>query len=188
MSTTQGQRSATTGLDYVRDELRGNPGMSKSNWDDSYALLAPAVFGVALRVTRCRQAAEEICQDVFVQLWFNNGFDHTKGTMRTYLNVTAHRRAIDWVRSEVSARERMRRAAVGVEALEGPEEVAAHNDRCETVRHALRLLPEAQRQAIHLAYFEGLTHREIAQVTGVPLGTTKSRVRDGMIRLSQSLR
>lgn len=159
------------------------PALSRAEWDESYTLLAPSVYGIAFRVTRCRPAAEEICQDVFVKLWLGDGYDPAKGSVRTWLNVMAHRRAVDWVRREVALQNRVRRAGLGDDGVIEPGEIVELRDRGVAVRAALDRLPPAQNEAIRLAYFEGFTHVEISTVTGAPLGTIKSRIRDGMRRL-----
>ena len=154
-----------------------------------YDQLAPYVYGVILRVVRDRSQAEEVTQEVFVELWrIAPRFDGEKGTVKAWASTVAHRRAVDRVRSEQSARDRLdnesqKRVAdtdVVVESVEASFDQAR-------VRRALAQLTPAQREAVELAYFGALTYREVAALLGVAEGTIKSRIRDGMIRLRDEL-
>ena len=148
---------------------------------DRYAHL---VFGLASRVTCNAADAEEVLQDVFIQAWSQAArYAPARGSPRTWLLTIARSRAID--------RRRRRRWDQGAgptteEALdprEGPGRDVEERERREAVRKALRLLPQEQRAAIELAYFEGLTHVQIATQTGNPVGTVKGRLRLGMEKL-----
>lgn len=154
-----------------------------------YDELAPYVYGVVLRVVRDRSQAEEVTQEVFVELWrIAARFDGEKGSVKAWASTVAHRRAVDRVRSEQSARDRLdnesqKRVAdtdVVVESVEASFDQAR-------VRRALAQLTSAQREAVELAYFGALTYREVAALLGVAEGTVKSRIRDGMIRLRDEL-
>ena len=154
-----------------------------------YDQLAPYVYGVILRVVRDRSQAEEVTQEVFVELWrIAPRFDGEKGTVKAWASTVAHRRAVDRVRSEQSARDRLdnesqKRVAetdVVVESVEASFDQAR-------VHRALAQLTPAQREAVELAYFGALTYREVAALLGVAEGTIKSRIRDGMIRLRDEL-
>jgi len=145
---------------------------------------APLVFALALRVTRNRQAAEEICQDVFFRLWHNRQYDATRGNLRSWLAMTTHGASVDWIRREVSSEQRLIRARTDRDAPDPVEEMFLAADAARATRAAVDRLPEKQRDAVCLAYFDGLSHTEIALATSTPLGTVKSRIRDGMRRLS----
>ena len=154
-----------------------------------YDALAPAVYGVARRVVRDPSQAEEIAQEVFVQIWRHAArFDRQRASARTWAITIAHRRAVDRVRSEQSDRDRRRRvASLEIDHSHTPvDEVAAGFDRQQVIHH-LSLLSDHQRQAITLAYYEGLTQQQISERLGVPLGTVKTRVRDGLERLRQRM-
>jgi len=154
-----------------------------------YDELAPMVVGVVLRVVRDPSQSEEVAQEVFVELWrLAARYDGTKGSVGSWAATMAHRRAIDRVRSEQSARNRVAREVSNL--------VPDHDDvveRVETtldqgrVRRALDMLSPLQREALELAYFGGHTYREVAVLLDVAEGTVKTRIRDGMIRLRDEL-
>jgi RNA polymerase sigma-70 factor (ECF subfamily) len=150
---------------------------------------APLVYGLALRTTGDRGMAEDVTQDVFVNLWKQpHRFDPDRGSLRALLAAMARNRAIDLVRSRTAAERRDehegRMAAVTVPSV---EDDALRTERYEAVRRALAELPEDQRRAIDLAYFAGHTYREVATLLGIPEGTAKSRLRIGMQRLASLL-
>lgn len=152
--------------------------------------LAPVVYGAALRVLGECDAAQDVVQDVFVELWSHPGrFDPTAGKLRTYLTVLARHRAVDVVRSELrrSARqERHYRMTPGQRHPSPSDEVTAAEAAC-VVRDAVELLPSEQRRVVELAYFEGLTYREVAIAVGIPEGTAKSRLRLALAKLETAL-
>ena len=150
-----------------------------------------AVYGIAYRVTTDRNHAEDVVQEVFVALWQRPAaYNPQRGSLGTWLTSAGHHKAVDLVRREESLRRRRDLVAVEVaqdlreEHLSEPVDDAA-NERwqAERVRKALADLPEAQRQAMVLAYFGGYTQREVAAVTGVPLGTVKTRMLAAMRKL-----
>ncbi len=141
------------------------------------------VYSVAKHILGDRGAAEEVLQDIFHHLWRTaSNFDSTRGSLSSWLLVMARNRSID--------RARRRNPLVGDEVavnLRGPkvdlESAAARNELAARVRAALQALPEAQRVAMELAYFEGFTQSEIAKRTGEPLGTVKTRLRTALASL-----
>lgn len=145
------------------------------------------VYSVAKRILQDDGAAEEILQDIFHQLWRNAAaFDSARGALGSWLLLMARNRSIDRLRRRIPA------ATEEVAAtLHGPgldiENAVAANEMTERVREALRALPEAQREAMELAYFEGLTQSEIAKRTGDPLGTVKTRLRTALASLKAEL-
>jgi len=151
------------------------------------------VYGLARRVTSSTAAAEEITQEVFVQFWEHaDRFDAAKGSLRAFLGAITHRRSVDWVRSEARRREREARtsqdAATGTVAtvVDITTELGAQ-DTAARVRAAVETLPLEQREAVVLAYFGGLTFREVAASLGLPEGTAKSRLRLALGKLSAVL-
>ncbi len=146
---------------------------------------APTVYGIVRRVVRDPARSEEVTQEVFVELWRQAArFDSARGGVRGWAATIARRRAVDRVRSEQSLRDRqLRDAATPAGVPLSPPDVAIDALDRDRARRALTELSEAQRQALELAYFDGLTHVEIAERLGVALGTVKARSRDGMIRL-----
>jgi RNA polymerase sigma-70 factor (ECF subfamily) len=147
------------------------------------------VHGIVLSVLRDPAQAEEVTQEVFVELWrLAPRYDENRGSVKTWAATVARRRAIDRVRSEQSARDRLDREAYKrvAEVDSVVEAVESTLDQAR-VRRALANLSAAQREAVELAYFGGHTYREVAVLLEVAEGTVKSRIRDGMIHLRDEL-
>jgi RNA polymerase sigma-70 factor, ECF subfamily len=152
---------------------------------DRYAGMLSSVLN---RILRDTNAAEEILQDIFYQLWRTAGnFDATRGSLPGWLMVIARNRAISRLRrhNPASGDELMENTVVLPATLETS---VAQNQMMGRVRGALEKLPQEQRAAIELAYFEGLTHSEIAAKTGDPLGTVKTRLRSAVETLKKTLK
>ena len=162
--------------------------------DRLYSMYASLVYGLALRIVQDGAEAEEVAQDVFVYVWQQaDRFDATRGNLTSWLVTLTRSRSIDRVRSRGSQERRLEGLAREVEArqasatLEDPLEEALLAESRRRVRLGLETLPREQRQALEIAYFEGLSHSEIASKLEVPLGTVKTRIRQGMIRLRAAL-
>ncbi len=156
---------------------------------DLYDALAPLLYGLVLKVVRDPAQSEEVTQEAFVELWrLAPRYDASRGSVRSWAATIAHRRAIDRVRSEQSARDRADREAQKrpIQYDDVAEHVVANIDGTR-VRKALERLTEIQRQAVELAYFGGHSYREVALLLDVAEGTIKTRIRDGMIRLRDEL-
>ena len=149
-----------------------------------YDRYSSIVYSVALRVLGDTGAAEDVLQEVFMQLWRNpGGFDSSRGNLAAWLAVISRNRAIDAVRKRRPDTD-IADVIVSVEPdLAGDAERAR---AMEKVRGALGAMPSAQRSALEMAYFEGLTHTEIAPKTGEPLGTIKTRIRAGLLALRKA--
>jgi RNA polymerase sigma-70 factor (ECF subfamily) len=147
------------------------------------------VYTLALRVCRDRVLAEDVTQEVFVHLWQRaDAFDPARASLRTWLGMLTHRRAVDRVRREEARRLREARDHQrGQTTAAGVEEVAVQTLTSERVRQAMAALPPDQRSCIVLAYFEGKTFREVATTLGIPEGTAKSRIRLGLAKLADLL-
>lgn len=155
-----------------------------------YDLLSPRVFALILRVLVNRSQSEEVLQEVFLEVWQSAGrFAPNKGQGRTWVLTIAHRRAVDRVRASQSSADRDTR--VGIRDLADARDVVADTVESqldgELVVSALAALPEAQQEALILAYYGGYSQSEIAALTGSPLGTIKTRMRDGLTRLRTEL-
>jgi RNA polymerase sigma-70 factor (ECF subfamily) len=149
-----------------------------------YDRYSPIVYSVALRVLGDTGAAEDVLQEVFMQLWRNpGGFESSRGNLAAWLAVISRNRAIDAVRKRRPDTD-IADVIVSVEPdLAGDAERAR---AMEKVRGALGAMPSAQRSALEMAYFEGLTHTEIAAKTSEPLGTIKTRIRAGLLALRKA--
>lgn len=157
---------------------------------DLYDQTAPRVFGLVRRLLVDAAQAEEVTQDVFLEAWQTAArFDPARGNAVSWLLTLAHRRAVDRVRAAQAAHERDLR--IGVRDLDVPvDEVAEAAEvriEHERVSHAFGALSDVQRECLTLAYYDGWSQSEIAGRLGVPLGTVKTRLRDGMIRLREVL-
>jgi RNA polymerase sigma factor (sigma-70 family) len=154
-----------------------------------YDQFSPVVFGVALRVTGDRAAAEDVTQGVFLELWRRpERFDPERGCLRPWLAALAHHRGVDWVRREEASRRRERREAqLGLDGAPGIDETVEAILTAEHVRLALAALPEQQRTPIRLAYFEGRTYRQVAEELAVPEGTIKSRIQSGLRHMASTM-
>jgi RNA polymerase sigma-70 factor (ECF subfamily) len=155
-----------------------------------YDEAAPALFGTVRGVIRDPFLAEEVTQEVFLEVWRQSArYEESAGSPLGWLMTIAHRRAVDRVRAaEASSR---RDATYGHRTREVDHdqtaEAATASLEARRVRAALGTLTEAQRDAIELAYFGGYTHTEVAGLLDLPLGTAKTRIRDGLIRLRDAL-
>jgi RNA polymerase sigma-70 factor (ECF subfamily) len=155
-----------------------------------YDRVAPAVLGLVTRVLRDPAQSEEVTQEVLVEVWRTaTRFDPTKGGASAWVLTMAHRRAVDRVRSAQAASDRDAKAALldQVPAYDEVSEAVELNLEREQVRQALDSLTDLQREALRLAYYGGFTHREVADLLQVPLGTVKTRLRDGLIRLRDAM-
>ena len=149
-----------------------------------YDRYSSIVYAVALRVLGETGAAEDVLQEVFLQLWRNPGaFDSSRGNLGAWLAVITRNRAIDGLRKR---RPETDIADVVVSVEPDMARDAERARAMEQVRGALGIMPAAQRSALEMAYFEGLTHVEIADKTGEPLGTIKTRIRNGLLALRKT--
>lgn len=149
-----------------------------------YDRYSSVVYAIALRVLGDTGAAEDVLQDVFMQLWRNPAaYDASRGSLGAWLSVITRNRAID------ALRKRRPEDDIGDIIVSVEPDLAAEADRSrvrEKVRAALGAMPAPQRKALELAYYEGLTHTEIAEKTGEPLGTIKTRIRAALLSLRKA--
>lgn len=169
--------------------LKAIAGKEEKALSQLYDRYRVVLFGLLVRILNNREEAEDVLQELFLQVWHRAGdYDSNRGRPFTWLVTLARSRAIDRLRS-VASRERVATES----AREATEEVsdavadAVRSEQRGIVTSALSQLPEEQQRALVLAYFDGLTQSEIADSLGAPLGTVKTRMRAGMIKLREML-
>ena len=156
---------------------------------EAYRRHGGAVFGLAKRVLHSAPEAEDVTQEVFLRLWNQpDRFDPARGSLRSYLLAQTHGRAVDAVRSSASrrlreAKDATRRARSAYDMQHEAWDLAL----ADQVTVAMGELPDEERRAIELAYFDGRTYREVARLLDQPEGTIKSRIRNGMRRMRAAL-
>ncbi|MDT7809378.1 MAG: polymerase sigma-70 factor, subfamily [Acidobacteriota bacterium] len=175
--------------ELLRAVARGD----ESAFAQVYDRYSPILLGLLLRILRSRPEAEDVLQEVCLQVWQQaRSFDPARGRAFTWLVTLARSRAIDRLRA-VDSRERAalrsaEDAPVEVAGAEWADDAAIRGERAEAVRGALAELPEEQQQVLVLAYLEGMSQSEIAAAKNQPLGTVKTRTRSGLKKLSEALR
>ncbi|XAO67376.1 ECF RNA polymerase sigma factor SigK [Diaminobutyricibacter sp. McL0608] len=174
----------------IDDLLERTANGDQAAFGELYDRLAPRVLGLIRRLVVDQAQSEEVAQEVFLEVWQSaTRFDPNKGRAIGWIMTIAHGRAVDRIRASQASRERDVR--IGIRDL--PQEFDQVAESAEvTIEHrrvmgAMARLSESQREAVGLAYYGGLTQTEIADRLGIPLGTVKTRLRDGMIRLRDEL-
>ena len=159
-------------------------------FDELYHLTSRRLYGTVLKVLRSPDHAQEVTQEIYVEVWKQaSRYAQEKGSVLAWMLTMAHRRAVDRVRSvssEVARDERYAFVDLSRESDEVWDSVAQKYD-VERVRGAIGTLTPIQRQAVQLAYYEGLTQSQISTALDLPLGTVKTRIRDGLKRLGEAL-
>jgi len=159
-------------------------------FEQLFDLVSPAVHGIVLQVVRDPAQSEEVTQEVLLEVWRTaTRFDPALGSARAWVLTMARRRAVDRVRAAQASIDRD--AAAGARGLERDVDVVAEAVEVrleqQQVRRCLDGLTQLQREAVTMAFYRGHTHREVAELLDVPLGTVKTRLRDGLIRLRDCL-
>jgi RNA polymerase sigma-70 factor (ECF subfamily) len=157
---------------------------------DLYDAVSSRLFGLVRRVVRDPAQSEEVTQEVFLEIWRHSArFDPSKGGAMSWMLTIAHRKAVDRVRSAEAARHRDEGYGASNQDVTHDSTAEAVVERldAERVHRALETLTAVQRQALELAYLSGYTHTEVATMLDLPLGTAKTRIRDGLIRLRDTL-
>lgn len=176
---------ATTASDHPSALLRAVGRGDRAAFDALYDELAPGVFGLAVRLVRDPGLAEDVTQEAFIDVWRRAPrFDPARGSARTWVLTIAHRRAVDLIRQLESRRLRESQATA---EHEEPEDTASQAVRHTDVHRCLSALTPLQREAVELAYYQGLTYAQVAGRLDRPLPTIKTRMRDGLIRLRDCL-
>ncbi|MEV6210439.1 ECF RNA polymerase sigma factor SigK [Kitasatospora sp. NPDC051914] len=185
--TTSSRRSAPGNAEDLCDLVSAVASGSEAAFASLYTALAGPVHGISLRVLRNPAHAEEVTQEVLLEVWRTAAaYRRERGSVMTWVLTIAHRRAVDRVRAVQAAADRDLRAIAeravppGWDSVEGTVELALDSER---VRTALAGLSAVQRESVVLAYYGGYSQREISEALSLPLGTVKTRIRDGLIRL-----
>jgi RNA polymerase sigma-70 factor (ECF subfamily) len=177
-------------LPAVEDLLTAVARGDKAAFERLYEVVAPRVFGLVLRVLRDRAQSEEVAQEVLVEVWRSAArYQQGRGSALAWVLTIAHRRAIDRVRSSQAGMDREERAArlqVHRPFDEVAESVEGRLER-ERLRRCLGGLTPLQRESVTIAYYGGYSYSEVAELVKAPLGTVKTRMRDGLIRLRDCL-
>ncbi len=175
-----------TAGDLLQQVARGD----EAAFETLYDLVSAPVFGLVRRIVRDPAQSEEVTQEVMLELWRTAArFTPERGSGMTWVMTLAHRRAVDRVRSAQAATDREDKAHRRETTRPFDEVAEAVGTRLEheQVRRCLSTLTELQRESVELAYYRGLTYREVSELLGTPLGTIKTRLRDGLIRMRDCL-
>lgn len=181
----QAEHAQVSDIDLLHAVARGDEPALAALYDRYRVIL----FGLLVRILNSREEAEDVLQEVFLQVWRRAAdFDEQRGRPFTWLVTLSRSRAIDRLRV-LAARQRLADSAAKEATDEASDAVAdtLHAEQREIVARALASLPEEQQRTLKLAYFEGLTQSEIATQLGTPLGTVKTRMRAGMMKLRELL-
>ncbi len=175
---------------HLNDLLKRSGRGDANAFAELYDATASRVFGLAVRVVRDPAQAEEIAQEAFLDIWRGSArFDSTKGSAISWMLTIVHRKAVDRVRSaQASTRRDTTYHQQNPTVDHDVTADAAHASmEARRVRSAMESLTAVQREAIELAYFGGYTHTEVAAMLDLPVGTAKTRIRDGLIRLRDTM-
>lgn len=157
-------------------------------FSDLYDALSSPVYGLARRVVRDPARAEDVAQEVFLEVWRKApGFDASRGTAKTWVMTIAHRRAVDAVRRSEAQRRQDHHGAPDEVSFDEPGDRVIAQEEHGAVRECLDTLTDLQLESVRLAYFNGYTYGEVATLLEKPLPTIKTRMRDGLIRLRDCL-
>ena len=173
---------------YLNDLLLRVAGGDQHAYAQLYDAVAPVVFGIARRVLRDGSQSEEVTQEAMLEVWRRAArFDPQRGDATAWVATIAHRRAVDRVRASESSRSREQKVGRWEIAYDPVSEEVVDSAEREMLSRAMSQLTSLQREVIELAYYGGRTYREVATHLDAPLGTVKTRMRDGLLRLRQVL-
>jgi RNA polymerase sigma-70 factor (ECF subfamily) len=182
-------RQVTAGDPVDLDQLVGRLARGDARaFESLYDELSSAVYGLARRVVRDPTRAEDVTQEVFLEVWRKAArFDRSLGKAKTWVMTIAHRRAVDAVRRSESHKRQDHRAAPDEIGHDEPADRVIAGEEHGAVRRCMETLTELQLESVRLAYFNGYTYNEVATLLEKPLPTVKTRIRDGLIRLRDCL-
>ena len=187
------QKAMTTDDRDDRDLLARLVAGDRRAFDDLYRRYAAPAYGLAVRVTGHQHIAQDVVHDAFSALWRSpDAYDPSRGAFRSFFLALVHHRAVDAVRREERHRKRLERMNQGPQVDEDVAEGVVEKDwlaeRRDEVRRALSVLSPEQRQVVEMMYFSGLTQARISEMTGIPLGTVKTRAFAAMHKLRRALK
>ncbi|BDI23760.1 RNA polymerase sigma factor SigK [Herbiconiux sp. L3-i23] len=191
MLVTERDEGSTPDAVVAREDLLTRIGTGdRAAFADLYDQVAARVFGLVRRILIDDAQSEEVTQEIFLEIWQTaSRYSADKGSAMTWILTMTHRRAVDRIRASQSGRDRDMK--IGIRDYEREfDSVSEHVEvtlEGERVRQAMRQLTDLQREAITLAYYGGHTHSEVAEILHIPIGTVKTRLRDGMIRLRDAM-
>ncbi|MDN4641145.1 sigma-70 family RNA polymerase sigma factor [Agreia sp. PsM10] len=177
-------------LDSVESLLLRVADGDQRSFAELYDRIAPRVLGLIKRLLIDHAQSEEVAQEVFLEIWRTaTRFDPQRGAALSWVLTMAHRRAVDRVRASQSSHDRD--IKIGIRDVDREYDQVAESVEIriehERVKRAMTQLTELQREAISLAYYGGYSHSEVAKILAIPIGTVKTRLRDGMIRLRDEM-
>jgi len=190
-SETDDHQDFESGAPLTQDQLLARVAQGdQAAFAALYDQIAPRVLGLVRRLLRDHAQSEEVTQEIFLEIWQTaTRYDSAKGGASTWIMTMAHRRAVDRVRASQASRDRDTK--IGIRDYDAQydnvSETVQTRVEHERVEKAMLRLTELQRQAVSLAYYGGYSHSEVANLLSVPIGTVKTRLRDGMIRLRDEL-
>lgn len=174
-----------------KEELLGRVAQGDEEaFGELYDLIASRVLGLVQRLLVDHAQSEEVTQEIFLEIWQTaSRYEALRGGASTWIMTMAHRRAVDRIRSSQAGRNRDTKIGIRDLAVEYDQvaEIVEVRIEHERVEKAMSRLTELQRQAVSLAYYGGYSHSEVAELLRIPLGTVKTRLRDGMIRLRDEM-
>jgi RNA polymerase sigma-70 factor (ECF subfamily) len=182
--------SGVAGTPDLAELLRRSGRGDEGAFAELYDATAARAFGLAVRVVRDPAQAEEVAQEAFLEIWRTaSRFDPARGSAVSWVLTLVHRKAVDRVRSAEASTRRDTTYHQSTQVVEhdSTAEAAQASMEARRVRQALGSLTEVQREALELAYFKGYTHTEVATMLDLPVGTAKTRIRDGLIRLRDTM-
>jgi RNA polymerase sigma-70 factor, ECF subfamily len=168
------------------DRLRAGQVSALSVIYDRYSRL---VYGLAYRILQNAEEAEDLTQEVFLTVWQRDTYNPQRGSFSSFISLLTRSRAIDRIRARGTKLRFLQRwqGIVSSESAPNPVDNASTEERSQRIREALVLLSDKEREVLEIAYYEGLSQSEIAQRLNVPLGTVKTRSRQGLLKLRQTL-
>ncbi|MDO9457153.1 ECF RNA polymerase sigma factor SigK [Nocardioides sp.] len=176
--------------DVLSDLLRRSAKGDQQAFAQLYDATSSRIFGLAVRVVRDPAQAEEVVQEAYLEVWkTSTRFDSERGSALSWLMTITHRKAVDRVRSAEASTRRDTGYSQQNQSIDhdSTSDAAQASMEAARVRSALKGLTDVQREAIELAYFGGYTHTEVAGILNLPVGTAKTRIRDGLIRLRDKM-